>query len=48
MGEQMLEETFVYIYGGWKEQQKCHKSREDQTGVKVLRLFTAAIFCLHL
>lgn len=39
----MLEETFIYIYAGWK-QQKCHKRREDETGVKVLRLFITSIF----
>lgn len=48
MGWQMLEEVFVYIYAGWKEQQKCPKSSKDQTGVRVLRLFIASVFCLHL
>lgn len=34
MGGQMPKETFISV--GWKEQQKCPKSREDQTGAKVL------------
>lgn len=45
MGGQMPKETFISV--GWKEQQKFPKSREDQTGAKVLIHCFSFLFCLH-